>query len=225
MLEARGLEKRYDDGERVVDVLRGLDLTVAADEGIAIVGQSGVGKSTLLHLLGALDDADAGTVLVEGRDIGQMDADAQAELRNRSLGFVFQFHYLLGDFDALENVMLPLLINGSARAVARKRALEVLERVGLADRVDHRPAELSGGEQQRVAVARALVAKPRLILADEPSGNLDPLSAAHVHELLRGVQRENRCSLVVATHNAELAAMMDKIYRIQDGVLTEVGSP
>ncbi len=221
VLQASGLEKRYDDGERVIEVLRGLDLALMATQGVAIVGPSGVGKSTLLHLLGMLDRPDAGAVFVEGQDASALRPSEQAALRNRAIGFVFQFHYLLGDFDALDNVMMPLLIGGLARSPARKRAAAVLERVGLGDRTTHRPGELSGGEQQRVAVARALVTEPKVVLADEPSGNLDPDSAAQIHQLLRAVQREQGCALAVATHNASLASMMDKVYRVHDGVLVE----
>jgi len=223
VLRARGLEKSYDDGERVIQVLRGLDLDLMSGQGVAIIGPSGVGKSTLLHLLGLLDPPDAGTVSVEGRNAGELPPREQAALRNRAIGFVFQFHYLLGDFDALDNVMMPLLIRGLARSTARKRAAVVLERVGLGDRSSHRPGELSGGEQQRVAVARALVTEPQVILADEPSGNLDPDSAKQIHELLREVQCEQGCALAVATHNASLAGMMDKVCRLDGGVLMEAG--
>src|SRR5215467_6030837 len=174
LVQARGLEKRYVDGPAVVEVLRGLDLDVAAGERVAIVGESGVGKSTLLHLLGCLDAPSGGQILLDGIDVFSRSEAEIAALRNREVGFVFQFHHLLGDFTALENVMLPALIGRVTMRAARTRAIELLERVGLAERLHHRPGQLSGGEQQRVAVARALAQRPRLLLADEPTGNLDP---------------------------------------------------
>lgn len=224
-LEARGLTRCFDDGERVIDVLRGLDLALGASESVAVVGESGVGKSTLLHLLGALDRPDAGSVRVDGESIFDLSAVELARIRSAKVSFVFQFHHLLGDFDAVENVMMPLLIAGEGRAVARRRATEVLERVGLAERLCHRPGQLSGGEQQRVAVARAVVVRPRVILADEPTGNLDPLTATDVQALLVELQRESGCALVVATHNPVLAASMDRTLRLADGVLHEEDHP
>ena len=218
-LEAVGLRRHFDDGQRVIDVLRGLDLTVAGGQSVAVVGESGVGKSTLLHLLGALDRPDGGSVRLGGHDLFTLPSAELAHLRNRAIGFVFQFHYLLGDFDAEENVMMPLLLGGQTRAAARKRARAMLERVGLAERLDHRPGQLSGGEQQRVAVARAVVGSPSLILADEPTGNLDPSTASEIQRLLRELQREAGCSMVVATHSETLANAMDRKLRLHAGVL------
>jgi len=219
-LEASGLVRRFDDGERLIEVLRGLNLTVEEGESVAVVGESGVGKSTLLHLLGALDRPDGGAVCVGGHSMFELAPAGLARLLNNQIGFVFQFHHLLGDFDAEENVMMPLLVGGRGRAAARKAARAALERVGLAERLTHRPGELSGGEQQRVAVARAVVTEPRIILADEPTGNLDPGTAGEVQQLLLDLQRESRCSMVVATHSRALAAAMDRIMRLADGVLS-----
>jgi lipoprotein-releasing system ATP-binding protein len=220
-IEAEGLSRRYDDRENVIEVLRGVDLKVAAGESVAVVGGSGTGKSTLLHLLGGLDRPDGGRVRIRGIDVYGLGAKERTALRGKDIGFVFQFHHLLGDFDALENVMMPLLVTGSSRADARRRALELLERVGLAQRLDHRPGELSGGEQQRVAVARALAVRPSVVLADEPTGNLDPATAEEVHRLLRDVQKEEGAALVVATHNFGLAGMLDRTLRMEGGVLKE----
>jgi lipoprotein-releasing system ATP-binding protein len=220
-LEAVALERRFDDGQRTIQVLRGLELSVGEGESVAVVGESGVGKSTLLHLLGALDRPDHGEVLLRGRNLFALAPAELARVRNRAIGFVFQFHYLLGDFDAEENVMMPLLLAGQGRATARKRAREVLERVGLSERLSHRPGQLSGGEQQRVAVARAVVARPQLILGDEPTGNLDPGTASEVQLLLHDLQREAGCSMVVATHSEALANAMDRRLRLADGLLRE----
>jgi len=220
-LEARGLVRSFDDGRRVIEVLRGVDLAVSRGESVAVVGESGVGKSTLLHLLAALDTPDEGTIRLEGRDLQRLPPRELARVRNRSIGFVFQFHYLLGDFDAVENVMMPLLVGGEAAARARRRAVEVLERVGLGERLHHRPGELSGGEQQRVAVARAIVTKPRLILADEPTGNLDPATAGEVQALLRELQLEVGSSMVIATHNQGFARSLDRTFRLRNGKLEE----
>jgi lipoprotein-releasing system ATP-binding protein len=221
LLEAKGLVRRFDDGERVIEVLRGLELTVERGQSVAVVGESGVGKSTLLHLLGALDRPDAGVVRISGRDLFAQSAADVAKARNRSIGFIFQFHHLLGDFTAVENVMMPLLIGGMGRGQARRRAAEVLNRVGLSERLEHKPGQLSGGEQQRVAVGRAIVGQPRLLLADEPTGNLDPTTALDVQELLVGLQREFDCSMVIATHSPALAGAMDRVLRLAEGVLHE----
>ncbi|RMF25100.1 MAG: ABC transporter ATP-binding protein [Deltaproteobacteria bacterium] len=221
VLEVRGLRRSFDDGRRVIEVLRGVDLVVDAADSVAIVGESGVGKSTLLHLLGALDRPDAGRIVLDGRDLLALGGRELAALRNRAIGYVFQFHYLLGDFDAVENVMMPLLIEGQSRARARRRAVELLERVGLGERLGHRPGELSGGEQQRVAVARAVALRPRLILADEPTGNLDPATAGEVQRLLRDLQREEGAAMVVATHNQTLAQAMNRTLRLRAGLLAE----
>ena len=218
-LRAIGVGRHFDDGQRVIHVLRGLELSVGERESIAVVGESGVGKSTLLHILGALDRPDTGDVELDGQSLFSMSPADLAKVRCRSLGFVFQFHHLLGDFDAVENVMLPLLIAQEHRAVARKRATSTLERVGLSDRLRHRPGQLSGGEQQRVAVARAVVGQPRVVLADEPTGNLDPFTAAEVQALLLDLQREQGCSLIIATHSRTLAQAMDRTLRLAEGVL------
>jgi len=220
-LEAIGLVRRFDDGLKLIEVLRGLDMVVGEAESVAVVGESGVGKSTLLHLLGALDTPDGGAVMLGGQSLYELPAAELSRLRNRAIGFVFQFHHLLPDFDAIENVEMPLLIGGLGHAAARKRAAEVLARVGLADRMSHRPGELSGGEQQRVAVARAIVGRPRVILADEPTGNLDPRTAHEVQELLLDVQREAGCAMVVATHSPVLAAAMKRTLRLAAGRLGE----
>lgn len=221
LLEARGLEKRYVDGPTEVRVLSGLDLRLEAGERVAIVGESGVGKSTLLHLLGALDAPTAGRLVVEGTDVFALPEAALADFRNRTVGFVFQFHHLLGDFTALENVMLPALIGREPPRAARARATALLERVGLGARLHHRPGELSGGEQQRVAVARALVRRPRLLLADEPTGSLDPGTGERVAALLMELNAEHGATLVVATHNPTLAAAMGRILRLVDGRLVD----
>lgn len=220
-VEATGLVRRYDDREKVIEVLRGLSLRVAPGESVAVVGESGTGKSTLLHLLGGLDRPSAGSVRIRGVDLYSLAAADLAKLRGTSVGFVFQFHHLLGDFDACENVMMPLLVAGKSRQEARRRACDLLERVGLAERLSHRPGELSGGEQQRVAVARALAVRPSVVLADEPTGNLDPTTAEQVHRLLGEVQREEGAALVVATHNFGLAGMLDRTLKMEDGVLKE----
>jgi len=219
LIEARGIVKNFYDAGREIHVLRDLDLTVRAGEEIAIVGQSGVGKSTLLYVLGSMETPTAGNVLFEGQDLFALDPVAVAEFRNRKLGFVFQFHYLLADFDALENTMMPALIARMPDAQARGHAKDVLEFVGLGDKLHRRPAELSGGEQQRVAVARAVVLHPRLVLADEPTGNLDPHTADEVHELFHGLNRALGITLVVATHNERLMKRMSRALRLHDGQL------
>lgn len=211
------LEKTYFGPQQQVEVLRGLDLTVAAGETVAVVGASGVGKSTLLHILGTLDRPTGGRVMVDGQDIFQMDEPALAGFRNRHIGFVFQFHHLLPELSALENVMMPALIARLDRAAARQRAQELLEEVGLAERGEHKLGELSGGEAQRVAVARALVLGPRLLLADEPTGNLDERTGEKVHQLLLGLNQKKGLTTLVATHNERLAAAMQRRVRLADG--------
>jgi len=218
-IEARGLVKEFVDGPRTVRVLRGVDLTVAAGETVAIVGESGVGKSTLLHLLGGLERPTGGTVRVADFDVGTRSDREVARFRNEQVGFVFQFHHLLPDFTALENVMMPCLISGVPAGEAAERARLMLERVGLAERLTHRPGELSGGEQQRVAVARAVVRRPSLVLADEPTGNLDPHTGDEVERLLLDLNREAGITCVVVTHNDRLAAAMDRILRLSAGRL------
>ena len=225
LLEARGLRKVYAGGDgRPLEVLSGVDVDVHRGEVIAVVGASGAGKSTLLHLLGALDRPSAGDVWLEGSRYADLGPQGLAELRNRKLGFVFQFHHLLREFSALENVMMPLLIGAVPTREARSRAEERLAAVGLAGRMTHRPAELSGGEQQRCAVARALVHDPSLVLADEPSGNLDHASSERLHELLFRLAREYETAVVIVTHNRQLAGQADRILWLEDGRLTVVRS-
>ncbi len=225
LLEARAIRKVYAGGDgQPLEVLRGVDLEVRRGEFVAIVGASGAGKSTLLHLLGALDGPSGGDVWLDGSRYADLDAAATAELRNRKVGFVFQFHHLLREFSALENVMMPLLIGGMAPRQARSRAEEVLSEVGLAGRMTHRPAELSGGEQQRCAVARALVHDPSVVLADEPSGNLDHANSERLHELFFRLAREYETAVVVVTHNRQLAGRADRILWLEDGRLTTVTS-
>ena len=222
LVAAYGLAKRYVDGPTEVQVLADLDLTIRAAERVAIVGESGVGKSTLLHLLGALDRPTAGRLVVNGTDVFAQNETDLAAFRNREIGFVFQFHQLLPDFTALENVMLPALIGRTPLAAARGRAEELLARVGLADRAHHRPGELSGGEQQRVAVARAVVRTPRLLLADEPTGNLDPETGERVTRLLLDLNRDAGSALVVVTHNDRLATAMGRTLRLESGRVHDV---
>ena len=225
ILEASGLRKVYQGGDGFpIEVLAGVDLSVSRGEFVAIVGASGCGKSTLLHLLGALDSPSGGTVQLDGRSFGELAEDELALVRNRKIGFVFQFHHLLREFTALENVMLPLLIAGDEDARARSRAEELLAAVGLAGRMSHRPAALSGGEQQRTAVARALAADPVLVLADEPSGNLDAGNSERLHQLFARLSREFETALVVVTHNRSLAARADRVLSLEEGRLVPLSS-
>jgi lipoprotein-releasing system ATP-binding protein len=217
VLIASGITKSYPLARGRLPVLTGVDLTVQRGTILAILGASGSGKSTLLNVLGTLDRADAGTLEIRGWRADQSTERELAEFRSRRLGFVFQFHHLLPEFTAEENVMMPLLIAGERAAWARPRARAMLDAVGLRERNEHRPAELSGGESQRVAVARALVANPELVLADEPSGNLDPAAAEALHELLTMLARERHQTFVVVTHNDTLAARADRVLRLQDG--------
>jgi lipoprotein-releasing system ATP-binding protein len=221
VLEARDVQKSFTQGPVTLEVLQGVMLAVAAGERIAIVGASGSGKTTLLQILGGLDRPTTGHVFVDGQDIHELSEDARGMLRNRALGFVYQFHHLLPEFSALENVAMPLLVRRTAVAEARDKAGEILERVGLTQRLEHRPYQLSGGERQRAAVARALVTQPKIILADEPTGNLDGANAESVFELMLELNRERGTSLVVVTHDMRLANRMDRIYEIQFGRLTE----
>ena len=223
-LEARGLVKAYVDGHHRVDVLRGVDLEAAAGELIAVVGPSGSGKSTLLHLLGALDVPDQGEIVIGGERLDRLDPRALAAFRNRTVGFVFQFHRLLPDFDALENVMLPGRIAGLAPRRAFGRARELLEEVGLAERLDHFPNQLSGGERQRVALCRALMLEPPLLLADEPTGNLDPRSAEGVFSRLLDLQARHGTTALIVTHNPALAERCAKILTLENGKLRVPGS-
>ncbi|MDZ7372483.1 MAG: ABC transporter ATP-binding protein [candidate division KSB1 bacterium] len=218
ILSARGIHKYYPTGrDQRLHVLKGIDLAVRRGEIVSIVGPSGVGKSTLLHILGALDRPTSGTVYLDGVNVFRMDDHRLAAFRNRTAGFVFQFHHLLPEFTALENVMMPALIAGVEAKEARRRAEALLVEVGLADRMHHRPNELSGGEQQRVAVARALTNRPRILLADEPSGNLDAQSSRALHELLWRLVAEHGLTLVIVTHNMELAKSADRLLEMYDG--------
>ena len=224
VVEARDLYRTFSDVEdREIHVLRGLDLTLAPGETVAIVGPSGAGKSTLLHLLGGLDRPTSGSILLRGRPIEGLPDEEMAELRNRFVGFVFQFHHLLRDFTALENVMVPQLIAGAGRAAAADRARELLGQVGLEERTGHRPAELSGGEQQRVAVARALANEPPLLLADEPSGNLDVSTSERLHDLLFSLVERHGSAFAVVTHNRRLAERASHTLELADGRLRPVG--
>ncbi len=219
LLRAVNLTKIYSGRAEEVVVFRDLNFEIARGEMVAIVGESGAGKSTLLHLLGGLDRPTSGSVKVDEFDIAKNAELDLARFRNRRIGFVFQFHHLLPEFSATENVMMPLLINGVTRRDAAARARVLLERVGLASRTDHRPGELSGGEQQRVALARALVCSPSLLLADEPTGNLDERTGDGVHALVRQLQREERLTAVIATHNRKLAGLCDRVTRLENGTL------
>ena len=216
ILEARGLRKVFDTGGEGLEVLKGVDLVVRAGELIAVMGESGVGKSTLLHLLGTLDLPTAGQLQIAGTDVLNLGDQALSRFRNRHIGFVFQFHYLLPEFTALENVLLPARVASVDR---RREALELMDSVGLVDRLYHRPGALSGGECQRVAMVRALVNEPLVVLADEPSGNLDEAASESLHQLLAGLARERGQAFVVMTHDRKLAQSMDRRGRIEAGVL------
>ncbi len=219
LIAARGIVKSYVDAGKVLTVLRDLDVEVASGEMVAIVGASGAGKSTLLHVLGGLDRAEQGSVTVNGADLMALPDAELVAFRNRHVGFVFQFHHLLPEFSALENVMMPMRIARVARTEAAARATELLARVGLGERLTHRPGMLSGGEQQRVAVARALVMQPTVLLADEPTGDLDEQTAESLHELLRDMHRGYGLTSVIATHNPRLAAACDRVLRLEGGRL------
>src|SRR5215469_15779276 len=221
VLEARDVHKSFRQGPVTLDVLQGINLAVRAGERIAIVGASGSGKTTLLQLLGGLDRPSSGHVIVAGQDIHELGEEARGVLRNRTIGFVYQFHHLLPEFSALENVAMPLLVRRLDVSTARARARALLERVGLGERLEHRPYQLSGGERQRAAVARALVTEPKLVLADEPTGNLDGANAESVFTLMLELNREHRTSLVVVTHDLRLANRMERLLEIERGVLTE----
>jgi len=221
LIEARDLRRSFATGDGTIEVLRGVDLAIADRERIAILGNSGVGKSTLLHVLGTLDRPTSGQLLSEGESLFARDAAGLASFRNRSLGFIFQFHHLLPEFDACENVMMPGLIGGLAPAEMRSRAVRLLTEVGLEHRIHHPVTKLSGGERQRVAVARALVLEPRLVLADEPTGNLDPKTAEQVLELLLEMNRLHGTALVVVTHSPELARRLGRRVELIDGYLVE----
>jgi len=226
VLEARALTKTYVGGDGgTIKVLDAIDFRVARGEMVAIIGSSGAGKSTLLHLLGALDRPTAGQVLIDGASVNDLSDDGISALRNRTVGFVFQFHHLLREFTALENVMMPLRIAGVEEEKAQQRAKTLLERVGLGGRMLHRPGALSGGEQQRTAVARALANDPAVLLADEPSGNLDHQNSERLHDLFSELARELELGMVIVTHNRSLAARADRILQLEDGRLTQVDLP
>ena len=218
-VDVQGLNKVYQLGAQRIHVLRDLELHVAYGEMVAIVGASGVGKSTLLHLLGGLDRADSGQIIVADTDLRALDDSSLVRFRNRNVGFVFQFHHLMPEFDATENVEMPLRVARESGNAARRRAVDLLSRVGLGERLKHRPSEMSGGEQQRVAVARALAMKPALLLADEPTGDLDETTADSLHELLKNMHAEQGLTSVIATHNPRLAAACDRVFRLERGQL------
>ena len=225
ILEARDVHKSFRQGPVTLEVLQGVAMSVAVGERIAIVGASGSGKTTLLQILGGLDRPTTGQVLVDSQDIHQQSEQARGALRNRALGFVYQFHHLLPEFSALENVAMPLLVRRMKVAEARERARRLLDRVGLGQRLNHRPDQLSGGERQRAAVARALVTEPKIVLADEPTGNLDGVNAESVFALMLELNRELGTSLIVVTHDMRLASRMERIYSIEQGILTEKPLP
>lgn len=221
VLSCAQLTKNYSEGGARLDVLRGIDLVVEQGESIAIMGASGSGKSTLLHLLGGLDTPTSGQVCISGKPVDRLNAVQLGQLRNRALGFVYQFHHLLPEFTALENVAMPLLLGGAAPAAAASSAEAILAKVGLAARLPHKPGELSGGERQRAAVARALVTQPQCVLADEPTGNLDRANAEQVYELMLELNRELGTSLIVVTHDIQIAERLDRVLTLKDGYIEQ----
>jgi len=222
VLEARNVARHFQQGPDTLEVLKGVNVSILAGERLSIVGASGSGKTTLLQVLGGLDKPSQGQVLVNGKDIHSLGEKERGELRNHAIGFVYQFHHLLPEFSALENVAMPLLVRRMKTSEAKDRAAEILKRVGLGERLTHRPHQLSGGERQRAAVARALVTQPKLVLADEPTGNLDGKNAEGVFELMLELNRERRTSLVLVTHDLRIAARMDRTLEIEDGSLHEI---
>ena len=219
VIQCQNVGKTYDDGSLKVEVLRNIDFQVTSGEGIGIIGASGSGKSTLLHILGGLDKPTSGEVKIQGQGLNSLSQVAIGQLRNRHLGFVYQFHHLLPEFSALENVMMPLLVARKSRAEAQAAAAEILEKVGLGSRMTHRPGELSGGERQRAAIARALVTKPDCLLADEPTGNLDRKNATHALEMMLELKHELGTALIVVTHDEQLAKRFDRVLTMDDGSL------
>lgn len=222
LLECHNICKTYREGSLDTQVLKGVSFELKKGELASIIGSSGSGKSTLLHILGALDDATEGHVSFLEQNLSKLSSNKQAKLRNQHLGFVYQFHHLLSDFSALENVAMPLLIGGQKTSEAKEKAKALLDKVGLSHRIDHRPSELSGGERQRVAIARALVNNPSLVLADEPTGNLDHKTALSIYDLMRELNSESGTAFLVVTHDGELAAKMDRQLHMQDGLLLNV---
>ena len=225
VLELRNIIKNYRQGKQNLEVLSGVNLEIAPKDVIALVGQSGSGKSTLLQIAGLLDKQTAGKVIINGENVGKVSDDVRTSLRRDYIGFVYQYHNLLGDFSALENVMLPMLIAKKDKKEAYDRAIMLLEKMHLSHRVNHRPAEMSGGEQQRVAIARALANSPKLLLADEPTGNLDPNTAEEVFSSLLDIIKETGLAALIATHNMDLASRMNKQYKLKDGVLININEP
>jgi lipoprotein-releasing system ATP-binding protein len=221
VLDLRDIKRAFMSGTEPLHVLRGCSLKIRAGEPVALIGPSGSGKSTFLHAAGLLEKPDSGAVVIAGRDATKLDDDARTELRRKTIGFVYQFHHLLPEFSALENIMLPQMIAGTAREAAQRRGLELLELVGLVPRAEHRPAALSGGEQQRVALARALANKPQILIADEPTGNLDPETAGHVFDVLNKLIRTQNLALLMATHNHDLAKRMGRVVEIRNGSIIE----
>ena len=222
VIKISNLHKRYLQGSNAIHILRGIGVDIERGERVAITGLSGSGKSTLLHLLGGLDTPDEGTIAINGKNINELGEAEQCALRNSALGFVYQFHHLLSEFSAEENVAMPLLIGGEKKAAAMKMARDMLASVGLTQRAEHKPSQLSGGERQRVAIARALVTRPQCVLADEPTGNLDEETAEQVNELMVGLSTALNISFVIVTHNLDLAARMDRQYRLHNGLLEAV---
>lgn len=222
LLISKNVSKTYHLGHQAIEVLRGVSMSIAAAEMVTIVGPSGAGKSTLLHILGALDRPTTGSVEIEGEDVFSRADVPLAEFRNKTVGFVFQFHHLLPEFTAVENVMMPALIARKSRKEMVQPASELLEQVGLGHRLNHKPGELSGGEQQRVAIARALINRPKLVLADEPSGNLDQKNARALHELMWQISRNDQTTFVIVTHNEELAALSNRQLHLHDGIIADI---
>lgn len=220
VIKCEDVRKTFSEGSLSVDVLKGVSIAVRPGEQVAIMGSSGSGKSTLLHLLGGLDSCTSGSVSISGQEISRLDESTRGQLRNRYLGFVYQFHHLLPEFTALENVGMPLLIRGESTNVVKEKAADILEKVGLAERLEHKPGELSGGERQRTAIARALVTDPVCVLADEPTGNLDNKTAHNIYELMLSLNKELGTSIVMVTHDGELAKHMERILVLEDGILS-----